>query len=461
MIALIDSKTKELAQGRQRLIHVDGHNSHITAELIDNAIASNIAVLGYPPHMTHLLQGLDVVSFSILKSLFYKEAKAFYERTGKEPNKTHIIDLLIDPITAAFSSKNIASAWRKTGIRPINPDIIPGAILRGSSIAVRPNAFPGLPPPSPIAGFIGAMRGQVQTLHIRPLCITTEPVASSSTELGPDLWPRKGNLPDPFKLLSEQLESLSMDDGTVTSASVIPQKAGTFAASLVNSLQGTSAAFLMHPRYISSSDRLPSLPLYSQPRQLATTLKAMPSAPTPELWDDFKETFEGLYARNQQLEAKVVLQEMHLEGITLKLGEKEKPRYQSNLQKVTGLVKNNIYTTPEVSLAAQKDQDKKVKDAADKVGRAKQRSTNKEAAEWRKQATQRKKLKQAELNTQYEEDCAEARSYGERKPKKPKAVPREATPTKFKRQAKDKEGTIEEEEEEEASSGSDDASYVE
>ena len=415
--------------------------------------------------MTHLLQGLDVVSFSILKSLFYKEAKAFYERTGKEPNKTHIIDLLIDPITAAFSSKNIASAWRKTGIRPINPDIIPGAILRGSSIAVRPNAFPGLPPPSPIAGFIGAMRGQVQTLHIRPLCITTEPVASSSTELGPDLWPRKGNLPDPFKLLSEQLESLSMDDGTVTSASVIPQKAGTFAASLVNSLQGTSAAFLMHPRYISSSDRLPSLPLYSQPRQLATTLKAMPSAPTPELWDDFKETFEGLYARNQQLEAKVVLQEMHLEGITLKLGEKEKPRYQSNLQKVTGLVKNNIYTTPEVSLAAQKDQDKKVKDAADKVGRAKQRSTNKEAAEWRKQATQRKKLKQAELNTQYEEDCAEARSYGERKPKKPKAVPREATPTKFKRQAKDKEGTIEEEEEEEgeqeASSGSDDASYVE
>jgi hypothetical protein len=208
LIALIDSKTKELAQGRERLIHVDGHNSHITAELIDNAIASNIVILGYPPHMTHLLQGLDVVSFSILKSLFYKEVKAFYERTGKEPNKTHIIDLLINPITATFSLKNIAAAWRKTGLRPINPEINPRAILRGSSIAAHPSAFPGLPPPSPIARLIGAMREQVQTLHIRPLVITTEPAASSATELGPDLWPRKGNLPNPFYFQSNFNHSL-------------------------------------------------------------------------------------------------------------------------------------------------------------------------------------------------------------------------------------------------------------
>jgi hypothetical protein len=69
----------------------------------------------------------------------------------------------------------------------------------------------------------------------------------------------------------------------------------------------------------------------------------------------------------------------------------------------------------------------------------------------------------------YEEDCAEARSCGERKPKKPKAVPREATPTKYKRSKDNQETTFnegeeegeEEREQEAASSGDDDDSYVE
>jgi hypothetical protein len=243
--------------------------------------------------MTHLLQGLDVVNFSVLKSLFYKEAKAFYERTGKEPNKTHIIDLLIKPIEVAFSPQNIAAAWRKTGLRPVNPEVIPRAILRGPSIVTRPNAFPGLPPPSPIANFVTAMRNQIQTLRIPPLVITSQPVASPSPELGPDLWPRKGNLLDPFEMLSKQLKLLSMDDRAAPFASVIPQKPGTFATSLVNSLQGTSAAFLMHPRYISSSNKLPALPLYSPPRHLATTIKAMPSAPPQESWTSASHTLLG------------------------------------------------------------------------------------------------------------------------------------------------------------------------
>jgi hypothetical protein len=103
LVAKLDEKTKELAAGCWHLLHVDGHKSHLSWELIDNAVKSDIEVFGYPPHMTHLLQGLDVVSFSILKRLFYEQATKFLESTGKEPKKDNMIDLLIEPINGTFT----------------------------------------------------------------------------------------------------------------------------------------------------------------------------------------------------------------------------------------------------------------------------------------------------------------------------------------------------------------------
>jgi len=48
---------------------MDGHASHFSLELLEYAQANNIEILGYPPHCTHALQGLDVVCFAKMKDI--------------------------------------------------------------------------------------------------------------------------------------------------------------------------------------------------------------------------------------------------------------------------------------------------------------------------------------------------------------------------------------------------------
>ena len=62
-----DQYTKGKANGRTRLLIVDGHNSHYSFEFLDYARTERIHVLCYPTHTTHVYQGLDVVVFSVLK----------------------------------------------------------------------------------------------------------------------------------------------------------------------------------------------------------------------------------------------------------------------------------------------------------------------------------------------------------------------------------------------------------
>src|SRR5947199_5347512 len=49
--------------GDYRLLLLDGHNSHVTADFIQFAIDKRIILLCFPPHTTHLLQPLDVGVF--------------------------------------------------------------------------------------------------------------------------------------------------------------------------------------------------------------------------------------------------------------------------------------------------------------------------------------------------------------------------------------------------------------
>ena len=59
--------TKLTHNNEHRLLILDGHGSHYTMGLIDYAIKHKIIVICFPAHTTHILQGLDVVVFSVLK----------------------------------------------------------------------------------------------------------------------------------------------------------------------------------------------------------------------------------------------------------------------------------------------------------------------------------------------------------------------------------------------------------
>ena len=72
-----DAATKEKADGRACVLLMDGHSSHYSLELLVFVQANNIIILGYPPHCTHALQGLDVVCFAKMKKEFREEINRF------------------------------------------------------------------------------------------------------------------------------------------------------------------------------------------------------------------------------------------------------------------------------------------------------------------------------------------------------------------------------------------------
>ncbi|SJX61634.1 related to transposase [Sporisorium reilianum f. sp. reilianum] len=72
-----DKHTQQKAQGRYRLLILDGHGSHVTADFIQQAWESCIVCLCLPPHATHLLQPLDVSIFGPLQKAFTTEVDKF------------------------------------------------------------------------------------------------------------------------------------------------------------------------------------------------------------------------------------------------------------------------------------------------------------------------------------------------------------------------------------------------
>ncbi|KIJ94695.1 hypothetical protein K443DRAFT_51695, partial [Laccaria amethystina LaAM-08-1] len=121
MMKDFDPQTKEKAAGETRVLLMDGHSSHFTADLLEYCLANNIEVYGYPPHCTHALQSLDVVYFAKMKEC-WKEAINKHEKLHhRGVNKEDFAKVWGSAYIKAFTKENIRSAFKKTGIWPYNP----------------------------------------------------------------------------------------------------------------------------------------------------------------------------------------------------------------------------------------------------------------------------------------------------------------------------------------------------
>jgi hypothetical protein len=81
-------------------------------------------VLCYPAHTTHLLQGLDVVVFAILKRMLSDERDRWERETGEMVSKSNFLGIYGRAHLRALTSETIKSAFRKTGIWPFNRNAI-------------------------------------------------------------------------------------------------------------------------------------------------------------------------------------------------------------------------------------------------------------------------------------------------------------------------------------------------
>ncbi|KDQ08328.1 hypothetical protein BOTBODRAFT_118813, partial [Botryobasidium botryosum FD-172 SS1] len=137
-----DPQTREKAGGRTRVLLLDGHSSHYSTQLLDFAAANNIIILGYPPHCTHALQGLDVVCFAKMKDAWKEDIHKFEETHRRSVTKGDFTKVFGTAFLRAFMRESILAAFKATGIHPFNPDIIKPTQTKPSEATSVKGGFP-------------------------------------------------------------------------------------------------------------------------------------------------------------------------------------------------------------------------------------------------------------------------------------------------------------------------------
>ncbi|XP_062586317.1 uncharacterized protein LOC134247943 [Saccostrea cucullata] len=119
------------------LILLDGHRSHISLTLTDWAQRNNIILFVLPPHSSHLTQPLDVGVFGPLKKIYNRECAVFLQKhPGRNITKYDIAELTATPYLKAMCPDNLISAFRKTGVFPVDPKAITDQQMAPSIIYV-------------------------------------------------------------------------------------------------------------------------------------------------------------------------------------------------------------------------------------------------------------------------------------------------------------------------------------
>nr|XP_034304356.1 uncharacterized protein LOC117681905 [Crassostrea gigas] len=110
---------------RPVLLIMDNHNSHTTLDLIECPRENQVELLGLPPHTTHILQPLDVSINGPLKAKFSSTATQLgHMNKHQTVNKAKFPSVLSHTIDEICSPARVKEAFIKTGISPLNPDVI-------------------------------------------------------------------------------------------------------------------------------------------------------------------------------------------------------------------------------------------------------------------------------------------------------------------------------------------------
>jgi hypothetical protein len=119
---VFEPHTASRTSGRYRMLILDGHSSHATAEFDRFCTERNIIPLYIPPHSSHLLQPLDVGCFSPLKRLYGQRITNKVQKGINAIDKTEFLYIYATVHYQALSSSNIQSSFAETGLVPFSPE---------------------------------------------------------------------------------------------------------------------------------------------------------------------------------------------------------------------------------------------------------------------------------------------------------------------------------------------------
>jgi hypothetical protein len=110
-----------ISPSNRHLLILDGHNSHITIEVIERAWSLSIDMITLPSHTSHALQPLDVGCFRSFKQVFriYRDMWTMNNR-GQGAMKSTLAKWMSLGLKKALTSSNIKSGFKVIGIYSLN-----------------------------------------------------------------------------------------------------------------------------------------------------------------------------------------------------------------------------------------------------------------------------------------------------------------------------------------------------
>jgi polyhydroxyalkanoate synthesis regulator phasin len=114
--------TKARSEGGYRLLILDGHESHHSADFKVYCEENNIITLCMPPHSSHLLQPLDVGCFGPLKIAYGREIEHLIRCSITYISKPDFFLAFYTAFQAAMTESNIKGGFRGAGLVPLDPE---------------------------------------------------------------------------------------------------------------------------------------------------------------------------------------------------------------------------------------------------------------------------------------------------------------------------------------------------
>ncbi|KIJ37580.1 hypothetical protein M422DRAFT_211326 [Sphaerobolus stellatus SS14] len=439
-IQKFDVETSQKAGGAPRALFLDGHNSHYSSKLLLYAKEHNIIILGYPPHCTHVLQGLDVVFFARMKEEFGRAVEKFEEEHNRGVRKADFASVFGSAFLKAAHVDLIKSAFSATGIIPFNPDVVALEKMKPSRATSIKGTFP-LVQPSPVRAVIEHLtlyrptHFDLDPDHARPV----QPLPTiTEAELDPNIDPSLQRAP-PHTPHRQFTHNRTIN----RSHPFTPSKAIRI---LISRLSATATgAFL-----VSNS------PLKSITPILSPILESPPDLPTPN-WDAAKHgivvskhTKEELASIIAELaaeltsaqtllmalngtltryEAQLIVQNIHMKKLNVALQGKEKQKDADFRIQLYPDGFGRLLTDDDVIQLQLEAQARKLAKESQKMKRKVAKENKKLILAEQRRQWELIRQEHEEASATYKKECAKLKALGVKKNQWPKAPKRRKKPT--------------------------------
>ncbi|KAK3100399.1 hypothetical protein FSP39_019286 [Pinctada imbricata] len=102
------------------LLLMDGHSTHVSVGLIEWAKENKIVFFILPAHTSHILQPLDVGCYGPLQRIYNNECHKQMRLTSTVITRYNVGELASRAYTRAMSPENLQTAFKRTGIFPLD-----------------------------------------------------------------------------------------------------------------------------------------------------------------------------------------------------------------------------------------------------------------------------------------------------------------------------------------------------